>query len=111
MSWLDGEAAVNFDSMVPGSLRDGIKAYVEEGRETGGFLMSVFEGDLFRAAQRADHMNRIMLADIAKFLIWHAPSASIGSREKVTAWMQQGGLTHRTSTTVEADTTAVDGTA
>jgi hypothetical protein len=88
----DLNARAAFLQMVPEPLHDGIEQYIERGRPSGDFLTAIYGGDLFAAATRADQVNRHYLRDIALFLFWHAPSAAIGSPEKVEAWVERGGL-------------------
>jgi hypothetical protein len=87
----DNERA-NLVSMVPEHLHEGMGAYVWHGRRTGDFLRSVFEGNLFEAAMRADGFNNPALAEIAKFVIWHFPPIATGSPAAVEQWVASGGM-------------------
>lgn len=78
------------EHMVPHHLREGLLAYVTQGRPTGGFLTSVLENDLCGAVKRADPIALAHLINILHFLLAVAPSPCWGSREKVTAWVAEG---------------------
>ncbi len=77
---------------IPYHMKDELLNYIIRGRPVGGFLAAVLEGALFRAAQAADDVNITRLAVYAAFLITHAPADCIGSRKKVDAWLDAGGL-------------------
>lgn len=65
--------------------------YIEFGTCPGGFMLTVFENDLMGAACKADDINIRRLHEYAKML-YNAPMACLGSREKVKYWMESGGL-------------------
>ena len=70
----------------------GVERYIEQGCEPGGFLFSLFCGDLFEAMPRADTGN---LYAIVAWWLWirdNAPSPCYGSRAKVEKWIADGGL-------------------
>jgi hypothetical protein len=76
--------------LVPKHLHEGILAYIEGGRRTGGFLEAVISGDLFEAAQRADFICSRVLADIARWFVQYAPASCYGSREVYETWVKKG---------------------
>ncbi len=79
-------------SMIPDYMRPGVETYVDDGIVPGDFLKAVLSNDLKEAAFHADHTNYLKLGDYAKFIYWHLPYACQGSREKVIAWANAGGL-------------------
>ena len=72
---------------VPEHLREGLLAYVLEGRPTGGFLYAVLTNDLFEAVGRADEKSLAGLFAIIGWLYNEAPADCYGDVDKVKAWM------------------------
>jgi hypothetical protein len=64
-----------------------LENYFCHGLEPGGFTTAVLEGNLFAAAQRADHWNKENLAKIANWVFQNAPGGSYGSKEAVRDWL------------------------
>jgi hypothetical protein len=79
-------------SRIPNHCRDGLKAFIEQGRPTGSFLYAVLSNDLELAVGHADDVNKFRLADYINFLRSCAPTNCWGSPEKVDAWNKRGGL-------------------
>lgn len=77
---------------IPEHMRDGVENYIEHGREVGGFLTRLLEGDHERARIVADSANKYAWSDWMTFLLKYAPSRCFGSHEKVKAWTKMGGL-------------------
>jgi len=74
---------------LPESLRNGMRCYIEDHVETGGFLHAVLSNDLRAALAFADSDN---LCDLYAIVVWiynEAPSTCWGSPEKVAAWVAQ----------------------
>jgi hypothetical protein len=88
MAWDDGADW----AMVPDHIAPGLRAYVEHGVPNGDFLTGVFENDLMKAAAYADETNIKRIGDIARFILWWAPTGCFGSIENVAAWTAQKGL-------------------
>ena len=76
---------------VPLHMRESIIRYLLQGIPFGSFLSAVFADSLVEAAGAADGTNINILPAYAKFLYNYAPRGSWGSREKVSAWIDQGG--------------------
>ncbi len=87
------EESINYD-MLPEHCRAGIKRYIEKGLIPGDFLQAVISNNLVRATGLADSINRERILDYASFLYNEAPKSSWGSKEKMLAWNEQGGLNH-----------------
>ena len=81
-----------FITDLPPHMRDGVRAYVLDGKRSGGFLMSVLENDFAGAVKRADMTNTQMLVNWADFLNMGLMSSMWGSKGKVEAWLESGGL-------------------
>lgn len=79
-------------SMLPSSLREGVRAWIEDGQRPGDFLYSVICGDFFGAVQRADFANKHALHTIGMYFVWYAPGASWGTREDAELWERGRGL-------------------
>ena len=77
---------------VPDYMRYGLEAYIEQGYMPGGFLTAVLENKFVDAVSNADLENTRNLQAYANFLYNYAPRACWGSREKVKAWSDMGGL-------------------
>ena len=84
---------MNYDSLPRHA--DSIRRYVEDGIPMGGFLTAVFANDLLGAVGRADAENQHLLRDYAVWIYNESPSQCHGSRERVNAWIKQGGTSYR----------------
>ena len=79
---------INYSSL-PEHMREGMKLYIEQGIEPGGFLTAVLENNLMEAFGQADSINRHRLFDICGFIYNEAPHNCHGSPEIVKAWMEK----------------------
>lgn len=77
---------------LPPHMREGVFAYVDRGREVGGFLTRLFQGDLTTALASADPVNRRAWPQWQTFLSESVPPICHGSATKHAAWMKAGGL-------------------
>ena len=68
---------------------ESIKAYMETGRPTGGFLYAVLTNDMTEALFRADIENREALYDIVSYIYNNIPGDAWGSPTKVEMWMKK----------------------
>lgn len=82
-------------SLIPGHMHDGVRLYVMRGVPPGSFLTAVLENDLMGAFSKADSANTASMRGWAQFIYMHTPSGSHGSREKVHAWLDRGGIVGR----------------
>lgn len=71
---------------------EALDRYVQQGMSPGGFLQAVLENKLVDAALHADRWNLPNLPAYAAYLYNELPSQCWGSPEKVTAWLERGGL-------------------
>ena len=69
-----------------------LRAYIETGRPTNHFLTALLSNDLIEAVGRADARNLAALRDYCMWLKSFAPPLSYGDRQRVTAWIEMGGL-------------------
>lgn len=76
----------------PDYMVDGVQRYLAHGDPVGGYLMALFEGRCFDAVCNADAANFASFAHQAKWIAQCAPTGAFGSPDKVTAWMEAGGL-------------------
>jgi hypothetical protein len=74
------------DHLIPGYMHGGLRRWIENGIEPGGFLMAVLENDLKEAVSRADATNVQALPNYIRYLYNYAPRGCWGSPEKVAAW-------------------------
>lgn len=77
---------------LPAYMRAPADAYVEEGKPPGDFLYSLLCNDLRGTHAHADTANSLAL----QAWIWwlgDIPMEAQGSKEKVAAWIANGGLT------------------
>jgi hypothetical protein len=72
---------------LPESLQEGMRLYIEDRVETGGFLRAVLSNDLRTACERADAENQRALFDIVAWIYNNAPSNCWGSTAAVAAWI------------------------
>ena len=77
---------------LPPHMRAGVSRYVAFGEPVGGFLIAVFSNDLKGAFGAADNENLAAMAQWVGFIYWDIPADCQGSRAKVQAWQEQGGL-------------------
>lgn len=66
--------------------------YVNTGRPVGDFLTAVFENDLMTAVAHADGANIKVIREICLYVHNHTPKDCHGSKEKVDAWIEAGGI-------------------
>lgn len=78
--------------LLPRHMHEGVRAYIEHGRETGGFLTALFEGDYERAKAVADFQNAAHWENWMDFVREFMPADACGSPLKVQAWRKMGGL-------------------
>ena len=87
---------INYDKVpVNGRLANSVKMYIEEGIDGGGFLFALLSNNLGQAFCRADSDNTKAMKEWVMFLYNQAPSDCWGSKEKVQAWIKDGGTTGR----------------
>ena len=72
--------------LIPPRMWEGIAAYVNDRRPTGGFLTQCLENKL-QAALSGDAENQAAILGWAQFLTYYLPSECWGSEAKVTAWL------------------------
>jgi hypothetical protein len=72
---------------VPHHLREGLRAYLMEGRTTGGLLRCILENDLRKTYGCADPSAAACMPDILAYIYNCAPAPSWGSPEKVSEWL------------------------
>ena len=79
-------------SQLPEHMQDAAQRYIENGIRPGSFLTAVLENNLFRTVNFADETNRQSIGHWVLWLTWEIPAPAWGSKEKVDAWIKQGGL-------------------
>lgn len=99
--WREGYEFYGFH--IRPDMLEGLNAYIETGRPTGGFLRAVLTNDLMMAVDRADDGNRRNLPAYVGYLYNEAPMACYGSPEKIKEWMEAGGLEGMAKAAEEAD--------
>lgn len=82
---------------IPDYMRPGIAGYVLRGEPIGDFLTALFEDRLVESYARADSTNLALIPTYVQLLYSDVPHACRGSREKVKAWQEQGGLAYLTA--------------
>jgi hypothetical protein len=71
---------------IPKPAHEALVRYFVHGIEPGGFLTAILVGDLFTAAFKADYLNSPSMANIAKWIVHHAPHNSYGTADIVKKW-------------------------
>ncbi len=74
---------------LPADIRDSLDAYVESGRQTGGFLEAVINNDLRLAISRADDESIKALPAILGFLFNECPSGCSGRPGAWQEWIKK----------------------
>ncbi len=77
---------------LPEFQRDGLRAYVTEGRMPGFFLECLLVGDVRLAVAHADDSNRSLIHVWLEYINATVPSIAHGSRLKVQEWSHNSGL-------------------
>jgi len=77
---------------IPERMRPGLLRFINDGREPGGFLCAVLEGDLHAACGRADSENLALIAVYSAWLYNKAPAGTWGSESLLKNWVAKGGL-------------------
>lgn len=77
--------------MIPPLIKRAIDKHALEGRPCGHFVTAVLENDLTEAVARADENSLAALYEIVIYCCNYIPSNCWGSKEKVKAWIEQGG--------------------
>lgn len=80
---------------VPKHLREGIREYIDSGRETGGLLMAIFCNDLRHAVTVCHPSSTRQFHGICKWIYNYAPESCCGSPERVREWMRVKKLVQR----------------
>lgn len=75
------------EPFLPEHMRDGMKLYLEERIEPGGFMYAVLTNDLREAVSRADATNLRYLTNIVSYCYNEIPSVCWGSVERVNRWL------------------------
>lgn len=86
---LDLERYEYLDQRIPEYMHHPLACYIADHTPTGDFLHALLCGDLFRAVNRADDKNILVLPVYAGFLFNYAPYSCYGSKEKVNTWLEQ----------------------
>lgn len=70
-------------------LRESLLRYAVQKIETGSFLRSILENDLFEAIGRADmfNMRDKVFYDVCNYIYNELPETCWGSKEKVATWL------------------------
>lgn len=63
--------------------------YFVHGLEPGGFITAVLANDLLAASAKADHWNKSLITQYAKWLAFRAPPGSYGSYDAVRGWLSK----------------------
>ena len=94
---------VNYDKVPVGSMRDGVRMYIEEGIMSGHFLTALFSNDLVGVYNRADTASEEAMKKWVTFLFNYAPASCWGSKQRVEDWSSDGGLEGRRKKKEEAN--------
>jgi hypothetical protein len=78
-------------SLIPEYMREGLRKWIDDGIEPGGFLQAVLKNQFAQAVTRADGMNTLILRSYAHFL-FTCPSDCWGSEDAYKAWVAHHGL-------------------
>lgn len=73
--------------LLPVSLQEGMRRYLEFGVRPGSFLSACLENNLTSAISRADDDNLRAISRVVSFLLHEAPDTAWGSEATVQAWL------------------------
>jgi hypothetical protein len=76
-------------SMLPDHMQDGMRRYLEDGIEPGGFACAALANDLVGAAGKADMTNLHALHKWAMWLYNECPRYAWGSYEAIDRWIKR----------------------
>ena len=82
-------------TILPDHIQSRAKLYIEEGIPPGDFLQQVICNKLKESFMYADDINQMRMFDIVKFFYNEAPLNCWGSKERMEAWIERGGLNGR----------------
>ena len=91
------------EGLVPPNTAESLRAYIETGRPTGGFLKAVLSNDLFGAYARADVENVAALPALVRWVYNNAPRLCWGSEDRVEDWMKMKRENAALARLIEAD--------
>lgn len=77
---------------IDGDMAEALARYVYFGIMPGSFLAAVLENNLKEAVFKADHRNKDKLREFVIVLYNYVPAEAWGSAEKVTSWLENGGI-------------------
>ncbi len=80
----------NYEEL-PASLVSGMRLYIEQGVQPGGFLTAVICNNLKESFMRADAFNQHLMFEIVKWMYNEAPSLCWGSPARMKHWIEQSG--------------------
>ena len=83
----DSAVARAIEYGIPAHIAPGLIRYIHEHVQPGGFLLAVFENDLFKTFAKADMSSRGALERITSYIYNHAPAGCWGSKEAVKQWL------------------------
>lgn len=87
--WLTDDAVgLGYAGMgiMPEHTKDGMRRYIVQGLDPGGFLTACLIGDLYLAVRTADTVNSRNLHAIVEWIMYYAPPGCYGSEAKVANW-------------------------
>lgn len=87
-----GKAIDQYGELIPSHMIEGIKGYVLDGRPVGEFLTALFENNFLQSVGRADRTNQFLLPVYAQLIYNATPTNCHGSVQKVTDWIELGGI-------------------
>jgi len=87
---LDTESEDALQRLVPEHLRVACRAYVEEKRPTGHFLLAVLTNNLYEAIGRGDDASLAGLKGIIQWFYNYTPGNCHGTLARVTEWLKIG---------------------
>ena len=79
-------------SRLPEHIQGGVRRYIEDGIPPGSFLQAVMSNNLKESFMYADDTNIERMFDIVDFFYNEAPIECWGSKEKMSHWVEKGGL-------------------
>ena len=86
LDWMEYNHSFGSSVDIPEHTHDALIRYFVHGMEPGSFVTAMLAGDLFNAAFKADHLNKLAMGNIAVWIVHHAPHNSYGNADIVATW-------------------------
>lgn len=78
-----------YEHIFPPLTVESLRKYIEERKEPCSFVKALLCNDFVKSFSLADHKNKPLLHEYARWLKWEIPSKCWGSEEIVNNWINE----------------------